>query len=135
MKVYQFRFLIKCFYAVFLFLLFTNQVFAQSYSIKGSITDTLNNPLQYINVAIIGTVYGDASDVNGKYEISNLKAGTYNIKFSAIGYNSYELANLVITDNSLIINGVDNEGAKEEIAHGIIQIQKEIDKISPGEQE
>lgn len=36
-------------------------------------------------------------------------------------------------DNSLIIKGV--EGGKEEIAHEIIKIQKEIDKLSPGEQE
>lgn len=38
-------------------------------------------------------------------------------------------------DNSLLITGVDKEGAREEIAHGIIRIQKEIDKLSKGEQE
>jgi len=30
-------------------------------------------------------------------------------------------------DNSLLITGVENEGAREEIAHGVMQIQKEID--------
>jgi len=76
MRLYPLRFLSKCFFAITLFLLFAFQLFAQSYSIKGTITDTLNNPLQYINVTIIGTAYGDASDENGNYEISNLKAGT-----------------------------------------------------------
>lgn len=38
-------------------------------------------------------------------------------------------------DNSLLISGVDNEGAREEIAHGVMQIQKEIDKLNKGEQE
>lgn len=38
-------------------------------------------------------------------------------------------------DNSLIIKGVEDDGAKEEIAYGVIQIQKEIDKLSTGEQE
>lgn len=38
-------------------------------------------------------------------------------------------------DNSQIIKGVEEDGAKEEIANGIIQIQKGIDKLSTGEQE
>ena len=106
MKAYRFRFFIKCFYTVNFFLILTYQVFAQSYSIKGTITDTLNNPLQYINVAIIGTVYGDASDINGNYEISNLTEGSYHIRFSAIGYDSYDIENLVIIDSSLLIDVV-----------------------------
>ena len=105
MKILQIRFLLQKFiYTATLALLITSQSLPQSYSIKGTITDTLNKPLQYVNVAILGTGYGDASDVNGRYEISNLKAGTYDIKFSAIGYTSYTLENLVISDSSLIIN-------------------------------
>jgi hypothetical protein len=42
--------------------------------------------------------------------------------------------NVEYGDNSLIIKGVDDGGTKKEIAHGIIQIQKEIDKLNPGEQ-
>jgi outer membrane receptor for ferrienterochelin and colicins len=111
MKIFQFRFSIKCFYIVTFLLIFSNQVFAQSHSIRGTITDTLNNPIQYVNVAVIGTVYGDASDINGYYEISNLKTGIYSVKFSAIGYNSYDIENLVISDSSLVINVV----LKEEV--------------------
>jgi hypothetical protein len=32
-------------------------------------------------------------------------------------------------DNSILIKGVENEGAREEIAHGLMQIQKEIDAL------
>ena len=105
MKKFQTRFLVqKCFYAVALTLIVTSVSLPQNYSIKGTIADTLNNPVQYVNVAIIGTVYGDASDESGRYEISNLKAGTYDIKFSAIGYAAYTIKNLVIRDSSLLIN-------------------------------
>jgi len=38
-------------------------------------------------------------------------------------------------DNALLISGVEKEGAREEIAHGIIRIQKEIDKLHKGEHE
>jgi len=111
MKIFQFRFSIKCLYIVTFLLIFSNQVFAQSYSIRGTITDTLDNSLQYVNVGIIGTNYGDASDENGNYEISNLHPGIYSIKFSAIGYNSYNIENLIISDSSIVINVV----LKEEV--------------------
>lgn len=38
-------------------------------------------------------------------------------------------------DNTLVIKGVEDDGSKEEIAHGIIRIQKDIDQLSTGEQE
>jgi len=38
-------------------------------------------------------------------------------------------------DNSLLIKGIDDGGTKEEIAHGLIQIQKDIDKLSLGKQD
>lgn len=36
-------------------------------------------------------------------------------------------------DNSLLITGIENEGAREEIAHGVMQIQKEIDALGEGD--
>ena len=69
---------------------------SQNYSISGTITDTLDNPLQYINVAIPGTTFGDASDENGRYEITNLPNDTYSIKYSAIGYQSVNKEDLII---------------------------------------
>lgn len=36
---------------------------------------------------------------------------------------------LEYVDNSLLITGVENEGAREEIAHGLLRIQKEIDAL------
>jgi len=88
---------------IFLFLI-TWRVFAQPYSISGTITDTLKNPLQQINVTLVGTIYGDVSDKNGNYEINNLKPGTYSIEFSAIGYETLRKENLIIKDKSIILN-------------------------------
>lgn len=38
-------------------------------------------------------------------------------------------------DNSLLMTGIEHDGAREEWAHAIIQIQKEIDKTSKGDAE
>jgi len=112
MKKLQIRFLLQKFFNTVTFsLIFISQLLPQSYSIKGTITDTLDKPLQYINVAITGTTFGDASDEDGKYKITNLPKGTYTIKYSAIGYQSFNKEDIMIDNNSITINIV----LKEEV--------------------
>lgn len=94
------------------FLFFPSAILlSQSYSISGIVTDSTGSPLPHINIVLMGTKFGDASDKNGKYEISNLKPGTYKLEFSGIGFKSVIKDDLLITDRSLIINVV----LKEEI--------------------
>jgi len=59
-------FTIKCLLTTAIIIILQSYTFSQNYSISGMITDTLNNPLQYINAAIPGTTFGDASDENGR---------------------------------------------------------------------
>jgi outer membrane receptor for ferrienterochelin and colicin len=63
-------------------------VFAQNTGkISGKIIDKeTNDPLIGVNVIIKGTYYGSATDLNGRYYISGISAGTYNIEASIIGY-------------------------------------------------
>jgi iron complex outermembrane receptor protein len=104
-KDLQIKFLLQKFiYTATLALLITSQSLSQSYSIKGTITDTLSRPLPYINIAIPGTTFGDASDENGKYEITNLPNGTYTIKYSAIGYQTVNKEDVIVNNKSIIIN-------------------------------
>ena len=57
------------------------------YTITGKITDrSTANPLSYINVYISGIATGAVSDINGIYKIFHIKPGTYEIKYSFIGY-------------------------------------------------
>ncbi|MCZ6701661.1 MAG: TonB-dependent receptor plug domain-containing protein, partial [Ignavibacteria bacterium] len=105
MKELQIKFLLQKFiYTAALALLITSQSISQSYSIKGTITDTLSRPLPDINIAIPGTTFGDASDEDGKYEITNLTNGTYTIKYSAIGYQNVNKEDVIINNKSIIIN-------------------------------
>lgn len=62
---------------------------AQSGKIAGRVTDKLSGEgLPFVNVVIEGTTQGAASDVEGYFNILNVKPGTYTIKASAIGYNN-----------------------------------------------
>lgn len=72
------------------FLLFQILVNAQSGKIAGRITDKVSGEgLPGVNVVIMGTTQGAATDLEGYYSILNVKPGTYSIRASAIGYASY----------------------------------------------
>jgi iron complex outermembrane receptor protein len=96
----------KIFYPFIVSLLLIGISGAQTYSISGTVVDTLNNPLARVNIVLIETNYGVSSNGNGKYQIPNLSPGNYEIEFSAIGYNKYRLDSVVIIDRSIIINAV-----------------------------
>ena len=70
------------------------------YTITGKITDkSTANPLSYINVYIPSMAKGAVSDINGIYSIFNLKPGTYEIKYSFIGYKD-ETRYIQLTSNT-----------------------------------
>lgn len=81
--------------------LHTNNAQAQSAttgSISGVITDkTDKETLPGVNVIIKGTTFGDATDENGKYSISNIRPGEYSIQISFIGYETVLLTGIKVT--------------------------------------
>jgi outer membrane cobalamin receptor len=55
-------------------------------AIRGTVTDCADGkPLAGVTVRIVGTSTGDATDGNGKYQFTNLKAGTHTLEFSFVG--------------------------------------------------
>ncbi len=71
------------------FLLVTPAAQAQTGTIAGTVTDSLSgNPLPGANVVIVGTQIGAATNANGRYEISGLEPGTYNVAATFVGYGN-----------------------------------------------
>ena len=60
--------------------------FAQRVSISGRVTDTNNNPLEFVNVIVAGTTHGGVSKPNGSYNIDVPAAKSYTLRFSSMGY-------------------------------------------------
>ncbi|MEO8230736.1 MAG: TonB-dependent receptor [Ignavibacteriota bacterium] len=89
---------------IFFLIIPSGLIFSQAYSVSGVVTDSTENPLPGVNIILVGTNYGAASDINGKYELSNIKPGTYKIEFSAVGYNSFIKDDLVINDMPVVLN-------------------------------
>jgi len=73
-------------------------VFAQNAGqIAGKVTDAANGEaLIGANVIIEGTQLGAAVDLDGNYLIRNVPTGTYNVRFSFLGYAAKIVNNVVV---------------------------------------
>lgn len=91
----------KIFVQIFLsFLLISNQIiFAGTTGrLAGRITDAVSGePLPFVNVVIMGTTLGAATDIDGYYSIINVPPGNYVVKASAIGYSSISYQDVKIS--------------------------------------
>ncbi len=88
---------------IILIILFNLQFYSQSYRITGKITDVKFNPIPGVNIILLGTPLGDASDEKGNYDIKNVPMGNYEIEFSVIGYAKKKIK-IDVIDKSLKIN-------------------------------
>ncbi len=62
-------------------------VFSQTFEITGRITDPEFIPIPGVNVYLLNTTFGDATDEKGFFTIKNIPPGVYELEISAIGYS------------------------------------------------
>jgi iron complex outermembrane receptor protein len=74
---------------VSIFIISTTANWAINYKISGRVVDAkTNEPLIGVNILIAQTKLGTVTDINGKFELNNLKEGKYDIRFSYLGYST-----------------------------------------------
>ncbi|MFL2989114.1 MAG: TonB-dependent receptor domain-containing protein [Candidatus Neomarinimicrobiota bacterium] len=72
-------------------LFFLTFVSAQELKLEGEILDSSNkSPLAFANIILEGTSLGAASDNEGRFIIERIKAGTYTVIASYMGYSVYK---------------------------------------------
>ncbi len=69
-----------------LFFLLISTAALQAQNISGVVNDENGVPMPGVTVRIEGTTQGDATDLDGKYEIKNAPVGEQVLIFSFIGY-------------------------------------------------
>lgn len=86
----------------------------------GTITDrTTKTPLFGASVSVVGTQKGAMAKDNGEYNIDQIPPGTYNIRFSMIGYKSLVKTNVTI-----------NPGRDTELSVSLEQEAIEVEGIT-----
>jgi len=83
---------------------FASAAFAQSGTISGTISDQqTTDPVPSANVFIVELLKGDAADLNGQYEITDVPYGQYTIRVSSVGYVTREQS-IVVNQPSATLN-------------------------------
>lgn len=77
--------------------------FAQTGGLSGKVSD-INGPIPSANIFFVDTKIGTSTDVNGKYRIQNIKSGEYEVRFSAVGYETKILDVNILPDQNTELN-------------------------------
>jgi iron complex outermembrane receptor protein len=70
---------------------------AQTYNIRGIVVDTADNPIVGVTIYLHETKSGATSNIEGWFEIKNVKSGTYHLHVKHLGFES-------ISKNIKVIN-------------------------------
>ncbi|HMP99906.1 MAG TPA: TonB-dependent receptor, partial [Cyclobacteriaceae bacterium] len=82
-----------------LFLLRSSLLFAQQGIIRGKVLNKVNNePVPFANILVQEVLKGTAADIDGKYEITGLKAGVYNLEISFVGFEKQVVYEVMVTE-------------------------------------
>ncbi len=78
---------------IFAFVVLTLSSYAAEISngtITGKVIDKeTKQPIPNVNVLVVGTVHGSATDLDGKFSIQGVEENIYKLKFSSVGYTSH----------------------------------------------
>ncbi len=82
-------------------LILSVNLFAQGAGIiTGKVIDkTTKQPLIGVNLIVVGTSIGAASDIDGNYKITNLQPGTYSVTASYIGFTESSKSDIVVSSS------------------------------------
>ena len=82
-------------------------VMAQNYQIKGTvISKTTHEPLEFVNVLVVGLNIGASTDVNGNFTINSVPPGIYQLRASTIGYKTSPFRRVAESPVSLRVIGL-----------------------------
>lgn len=112
------------------FLLFINSgIFAQQVTISGKITDSENKPIPFASIYIKNTTKGTSANSEGQYTLQ-LKPGTYEVHFKAVGYSQEDIkvdlgtsqtVNVILKTETYQLNAVVIKASDEDPAYSIIR--------------
>jgi len=109
------------------FALFTSAAFAQG-SIGGTITDAkTGEAIIGANVVIQGTTVGTATDIEGKFLISNVAAGTYNLQVSYITYKTTTVPDVIVENAKRVTIDVPISEEAQELGEVVVRGTRQTD--------
>lgn len=110
----------KTIFIVLITFFIATSLFSQS-AIKGIIKDkTSNTPLEGVRISITNSNKGTISKKNGEFSIPNLKAGSYNLLVTYLGYKKREFPNVTVTEGQNLNLTIDLEEMESRFTEDVI---------------
>jgi hypothetical protein len=89
---------------------------AQSATISGTVTALPSNePVPFAPVVIQGTTTGSITDIDGKFALTNLTPGLYNLECSAVGYKKAIVFEVEVTNDRPAVISIQLEEVVNEV--------------------
>ncbi len=84
-------------------LIWSSGLFAQATgTLSGKIVDAeTGDPLIGVNVLLVDTMIGAATDINGEYRVEKIPPGTYTLTATYIGYSKVSIQEIIIKPNKM----------------------------------
>lgn len=97
------------------------RLYGQSGSIEGAVTDKeTKETLLGATVIIEGTTTGTATDIDGRFVISNVKPGSYNLRITYVSYSPITVENVVVEPGKKTLVSAEMKG--DLVSLGDVQI-------------
>lgn len=118
----------KNFLMLWVMLIMSLTTFAQEGGVKGKVLSE-GKPLEFINVFLAGTTYGSKTDTDGSYTIKSIPYGNYELRFSAIGYETVSKKIIVNSSEPIVLN-VELKEAELSLEEVVVTgTMKEVSKL------
>jgi len=126
-------------------IIFIRVSLAQSGSLSGKVLSK-GKPLEFVNVGIEGTLFGNSTDSEGNFQIRDIPTGPYKVVVSSVGYKTkkksvsvqnadidliFELTELTNSLDEIVISGTMKEVSKLESAVPIEVYSEMFFKANP----
>ena len=92
-------------YLILLSLFLPLLAIAQSGTVKGVVRDS-KEVVPFANIWLVGTSYGAATDIYGRFSIQGVPEGKYTLKISNLGYKNYKKTIIVLEGKMISVNSV-----------------------------
>jgi iron complex outermembrane receptor protein len=116
--------------AVLLVALVPGALAAQAGRISGTVTDSTKAPLVGAQVGVVGTRLGAVTDASGKFTISGLNAGTYEVRVQRIGQRMQSVTGITVRSGEDTRVDVTLARAPLALAGVVVSASRRAEKIT-----
>jgi iron complex outermembrane receptor protein len=107
--------------------------FAQSGTIRGTVTTSDGHPAEAVSVGLKNANLGTITNESGHFQLNKVKAGTYTLRVSAVGLQAEEKS-VTVTKGNIIVNFMLKESASnlQEVSISGRKQKYKVDEPSTG---